>query len=1203
MQPTPQQADAIHIHDHNLIVVAGAGSGKTRVLVQRYLQLLENNPDWKLNALVAITFTREAAFEMRNRVRKSLEDLVAKTEDENQLSRWAQLLSEMDTARIDTIHGLCVTILRANAAQAGIDPKFEVLDEIEARIILEDIIGDVLRELEPPLTRLFSAYESRKIIETLTKPNLINIDFDPIPDDLFTSWQAEWAESVIQAQQGLLTSNLWQAVQEIEPIDGYPEDDKLGAMYIYYCNAMQDLSSLDSPLDIIDHLQTTVTEGKFGFVGKGDIWGGKDGKKLANDTLRALRNHIIDLLKSLGEPPSDLDKETAEILPLWHEILLRIQTAYRQHKRDNSLLDFDDLERVTAHLLQDESVRTRYRNAEFKHLLVDEFQDTNSAQWKIVQSLASLDRGGSLFVVGDPKQSIYQFRGADVSVFNDVRSQIADNAVGREVPLSVSFRTHHRLIDQFNTIFSRILVKDETSPVSEFEVELDKEMTAFRTKSPEQPAIEIMLMDKNERDKNGEIMYNIPRNGKRKTRRTYASDDMRRWEAYEIATYIQSIVDSGRVIFDKEEGISRPIRVGDVAILFQSMSNITLYEGVFKSLDLPFMTIAGRGYYSRQEVWDMLDLLRALHNPADNLSLATALRSPMFSFSDDMLLALRLLPDENPDKRDPMPLWNALHYACENDVMGITANDLEIIQFTVDTLDSLRLIAGRVTISELLRQTLAKTGYLAILTGLPDGARRRGNIEKLLQLAENSGKITLGKFSQYLNDLSSREIREGEAIIGADTAVKMMTVHASKGLEFPIVVLADASWERGSAGGAPTLLHDKEQGLSCQVFDEPNNKYISAFAHRKNYTLQQLREDAERKRLLYVAATRAQDFLVLSGQVSWDRDKGTGSTKGWLKQLMTAMELDGIDYAIDQTVEFANDEVRIMLPPQPPPQDILYADAIDKPNLWGYQADKDDFPPIQPPLIGKLPITLDAQIGHISATQIADLGGVHYGSDADQREFYRQRFRRRTLHDEPSRIQDLSAERQQVSQRLIGEIVHEVIRYWKFDLEPRQFEAMLEGYAWQKGLTSDYEREEAIRRTRSLLNRFQQSIVFGWIDSAKQDNRPLYTELPFILRTEKRVIHGVIDVLFQQADGTWMVLDYKTSKVNDGNFDYHAQRYYLQVGVYASAVQEQLGGHIIPQTHIHYIRESRTVHIPTDAWRTEIDKLEDYIGELVTADG
>ena len=187
----------------------------------------------------------------------------------------------------------------------------------------------------------------------------------------------------------------------------------------------------------------------------------------------------------------------------------------------------------------------------------------------------------------------------------------------------------------------------------------------------------------------------------------------------------------------------------------------------------------------------------------------------------------------------------------------------------------------------MLRRALALTNYQAILTGLPDGDRRRGNIEKLLELAEDSGKITLGKFSQYLADLSAREAREGEVPLEPGDAVRLMTVHASKGLEFPLVVLADASWERGNSG-APTLHVDPQFGLSCSIYSAESNKYENGFAHRRNLKLQALKEAAERKRLLYVAATRAQDYLLVSGAVKQKKD-GVLNASGWLKLLLPAL--------------------------------------------------------------------------------------------------------------------------------------------------------------------------------------------------------------------------------------------------------------------------------------------------------------------------
>ena len=198
MQPTPEQRKAIECDD-NLIVVAGAGSGKTRVLVERYLRLLKDNRDWRISSLVAITFTREAAFEMRNRLREELERRSKEADGEH----WARRLSQLDSARIDTIHGLCAAILRANAAQAGIDPQFEVLDENESAMLLDDVVDDVLASIEAPLSKLFAHYDSFRIVNALKQLSLINAKYQPVPEDseerLLRLWEREWAAAVLRS--------------------------------------------------------------------------------------------------------------------------------------------------------------------------------------------------------------------------------------------------------------------------------------------------------------------------------------------------------------------------------------------------------------------------------------------------------------------------------------------------------------------------------------------------------------------------------------------------------------------------------------------------------------------------------------------------------------------------------------------------------------------------------------------------------------------------------------------------------------------------------------------------------------------------------------------------------------------------------------------------------------------------------------------
>ena len=1185
MQPTREQSDAIHIQDKNLLVVAGAGSGKTRVLVARYIQLLADNPAWPIGALVAITFTRAAAFEMRQRLREELEQRALAADG----AHWARHLTALDSARIDTIHGLCADLLRANAAQAGVDPKFEVLDETEAAIMLDDVVADELAALDLPRAGLYAIYDAWRIEDELRRMSLVNSDFpaDELDSDaLFQRWQAQWAERVNDERRRLLASREAAAV---EIIDYLTVNDSLADLLRMYRDQQWRLRT-EKPQaeDVVAILQSWYKEGAVGNKGTAAAWGGKEAKKEVAQTMRALRVRVKTALDTIGDPPGAVDRQTADVLPLWRELYSRVRAAYHHRKAADARLDFDDLERLAAALLGDPAVRQRYRNAEFKHLLVDEFQDTNAAQWRIVRSLADLNCGGTLFAVGDPKQSIYQFRGADVSVFNRARARILQLDACRALPLSMSFRSHSALVGLFNALFARILVPDEGSPARAYEVAFDKGMRAFRDDPPAAPALELQLLDSGVRDESGAYIR-----GKGNRKLNYPADDIRRWEAWEIADRIQSMIAEARPVYDKDSRRWRPIDFRDIALLFQAMSNVTLYEEVFKSRGIPYLTVAGRGYYDRQEVWDMLDLLRFLHNPADDLSLASALRSPLFAFSDDLLFALRLLRD---DADETLPLWQALHIAAVGGAPGLTEDDSPTLRFALEILTDLRRLSGRITISELLRLALVKTNYLAVLTGLPDGARRRGNIEKLERLAEASGKITLGKFTQYLDDLTSREAREGEALPEAGNALRLMTVHASKGLEFPLVILADASWERG-AGGAPLLLADPEHGLSCQLYDAATNKFESGFAHRRNAELQKLKAAAERKRLLYVAATRAQDYLLISGQVSYTRE-GRWTSRGWLRQLLEALELQDIERHPQQICHFDKQPITVVMPPTPPPPNLLYQAANITDDLWDFEADPGDYPPLQPPLLGRLPPAPAPALTHITATQIAELGAFRHGLSERQRQVSARRFRAGVLGGLPPDAGTALNYGNRAAPAVIGEIVHELLRYGNFSLDKQGSDDMIRSVAWQKGLTNPQLAAPVQQEVRRLLELYAESAVCRWIRSAREHGRAVHTELAFLFRTDKRVIHGVMDLLLEGPDGEWLIIDYKTSQVIADAYEADARRYLLQLGVYAAAAQKQLGLERPPQTYIHYIRGNRTVKLASEHCLAELDELEAAIGAL-----
>lgn len=1090
MQLTDEQYHAIHIQDQNLIVTAGAGSGKTRVLVERYLNLLDTHPDWRLADLVAITFTEKAAREMRDRVRDAVQ---GRLRDE----RWRALETQLDSARIGTIHSLCATILRANPAEAGIDPAFEVLDEVESALLLADAIEATLAEIDP---NLLVYYGVRTVRENLRRYVSQDTPFDlpDSPDALLAHWQAVNAEATEIATQAVLDDEiLWQNLHW-EPPGAWPRDDKLTPSWdIVHQNtqALSDGATMWEALSALDAIRLTG--------GAAKNWGDKAIVAETKDALRTIREQARHHLKNWPRALDADDERAAEMLFFWQAALQSAHENFTALKAERALLDFNDLERLTVQLLNEHpNVAERYASAEFQHLMVDEFQDTNVSQREILYRLSGM-APGKLFVVGDPRQSIYAFRGADVSVFHAVQADIVAQG-GQSVGLSRSFRTHRQLVATFNDLFGRLMFAGAS-----YEVDYGDGMSAERPAQDfHRHPFEMILLDKVDK--------------------AQTAEDLRNWEAAEIAHYLHSLFAQQAPVYDKDLRDYRPFQYGDAAILFRSFNRVAQFEAVFKSAGLPYVTLAGKGYFDRQEVWDMLNLLRVLHNPADDLALASVLRSPMFGFSDDELLWLRLSGHQR--------LWDALMECDWADFARVTLTDLA-------------RLAGRVTVVELLTAALDATAYDAIVSGLPDGARRRGNLEKLMDKARQSGRITLGDFTAYVGDLTASEAREGEAVVEGGGAVKIMTVHASKGLEFPVVVIAEGHQPRSNRN-TPPLQYDAEMGMVCSLVDDAGER-LTPFAYEWVQKLSNWRDLAEHKRLLYVAATRAQDYLLITGRKAND-------DYSWIGQICTVYGIDGVgDWG----------GIRVHMPATPPElaQHVTETPIDETPS---------DVPTMEPPLLAPLDLESTAPARHLSVTQLEYLGGI---DTYDPREAGVRQFRHSVFHDAPEPV--APALRNRNMRRIVGAIVHKALR-----VNVMHKDALL-AYAWDEGITGVEEVEAVLEEAQELIQRYLRN------DPLANATKTL-REIPFVLQTRTRTIHGVIDVLYQRGD-EWVVLDYKTAPILASQVPTHAQQYIIQLGAYAQAVSARLGK--VPRTLLYYLHPSVWHEIPTDVWQAALDELDDKV--------
>ena len=491
---TENQRRAIKVHDRNLVVLAAAGSGKTHVLVERYLALLEANPDWPLESLVAITFTRKAAHEMRERVRRELQQR-AQSAEAPQRKLWQTHLASVDNAQISTIHGLCARLLRLSAAEAGIDPDFQVLDENLVDIELERALEQELERLaaanDPALT-LFGAYDRKQITDTLLE-QVKQPTLTPLPEDLLQHWQRAWDAEVLVQLDALLQSRAFVAAVDWQQTHSWPPDDKLGINWSRCCLILQQLADEPEPAFAFELIRDLSTAIKWN-VGIAKVWGGSAKRDEASTVLKGLCLEVRKAHKEIGTGFTEIDKNAAELLPHWQRLIELVQDAFRARKRDANLLDYADLERLTREVLEMPEVRDRFRY-EIHQVLVDEFHDTSPLQWQIIRALAEPGGPGRLFIVGDPRQSIYAFRGADVRVFDEARRQIMEGG-GEEISLSRSFRAHQPLLDILNNIFSKALQRVSSGPLAQHEVDFGEALVAQRNEAPgPYPALELMLLD------------------------------------------------------------------------------------------------------------------------------------------------------------------------------------------------------------------------------------------------------------------------------------------------------------------------------------------------------------------------------------------------------------------------------------------------------------------------------------------------------------------------------------------------------------------------------------------------------------------------------------------------------------------------------------------------------------------------------------
>lgn len=1113
LQLKGRQAEAATTHGVDMAVTAGAGSGKTRALVGRYLSLLEEGRP--LRSLVAITFTEKAAREMRTRIRSTIEQRLAEGAAADR-DLWESAFAELDAARIGTIHSLCAAILRAHPAEANVDPTFAVLEENAAAVLKSRAVEAALAWAmsDPGVARLFGLlgeYRLRAAVTALLERRLDAAPaFDRVDDGLLNRWADElaaWLEARLDVLAWLDSLDVLRAVHARKP------DDKLEIARrvvltrwdeVCAARAERDWDTVFAGLIALrDLISTGGTKGN---------WEADD-LATAREAMATLRTHHdgeIAPLVSKKKPISwILDCQVAEALPNLRRLFEQAVAAYQQLKDEAQALDFDDLEiRAATLLTEDPTVRARWQS-EISAVLVDEFQDTNERQRRIVYALTGFPRSqvGSLFVVGDAKQSIYRFRGADVTVFRRVQTDVAA-AGGQHTDLDLTFRPHKSLLTVTNALLHPILGTQD-DPAHPYDVPFAP-LRAYRQSPAEgirEPFVELHLGIGGDADEG---------------RRAAAAGLTRRL-----------------VELHQSEGVEW----GQVALLFRASTHFSDYEDALERAGIPFVTVAGRGFYDRPEVRDLLNALSAIAAPDDDLALAGLLRSPVLGLTDAALYLLRW-----GGGGERLPMWTALN----GDLTSLDPTDAARAEHARKTIADLHQLVGRASVAEILKRFLDATYYRATLSLAPGGERLRRNVDKLLADAHRSGLVSVGEFLEYVRTLRDVGARESEAPVEAGGAVQLMTVHKAKGLEFPVVVVADAA--HGGRSVQPAILVESDLGVLLDVRQDEVRSAMHSLAALRHSAM----EESEDKRLLYVAATRAREKLLISGYVKVSTakaDPGRLRLRGWLACLGEVVGLS---------------EVRLPETPTVPQQLDLNWDGgplacMLHPSLQELTAVKSAASEVQA-MRDSPPVTVSTDVS-LPPDLLAPLAfAAHH--DADDKIQDRE-------SDPPPRVWRVvpQAMRPTGPAWVVGTLVHAALRRWRFP-DGQGFEAFLWPYALEAGLTDEAEIKGAIAEARWLLARFQAHALYAEMAAAER-----YHEVPYSVTLDDGPHSGIIDLLYR-TDGCWTIAEFKTDRLkNETEMRQRIceEKYDKQVHGYIQAVTQQLGEQ--PRALLVFLNLGRQVRI------------------------
>lgn len=1039
---TREQSEAVERRGQDVCVVAGPGSGKTRVLVERFRRRVERGASPL--RLLAITFTEKAANELKQRLARDFEGR-------------KEVREQIERAPVYTIDALCAHLLRENAIEAGVDPRFEVLDALDAPAELaaaaEEALDNLLREKPAELRSLLSALDLndpvRGLVDVYQAMRVTALDVREGAAHRTLSGAGAFP-NLLACIRGFVSER---------PRDWTPAQKQALAQVQEWC--VQALALENSPVSP-QHFRVLVE---------------------FDCNLNKLRknNPVYEAVKEMKRNlvPAARQALIAEYYApqraLLFEAMDRLDAAYRKRKRALNALDFADLEELVIRLLRDrEPLRNRVRER-FDEILMDELQDTNPLQAMLIELIRKPD---SFFAVGDINQSIYGFRHAEPEVFRKFRDSI--RAQGRPVD---ELRQNHR--SRGEILFAAEKILEGAAGIEPQELE-----PARRFEAKTEPSVEVIAAV------------------------AETADDAAEIEARLLARRIREL--EGTLLIEPRDGPQRLAGLGDMAVLVRNINALPPIEKALHEFGIPYLIGRGKHFYEAREVTDLVHLLRVIRNPRDEISMAAVMRSPLVGLQNETLFRLKQIGN----------LGAALNWLDHVKTAALDPGDLDRARVFRERLRKLRSEADQVSPDRLLLEAIDGTGYEGTLS--PHG---RANLRKLLvRLREwyDTRPRPLSRLVQELENLRESDPDEPAAPPeDSASAVRLMTIHSAKGLEFPVVFLA--ALHKGVSTEIPPLTFSAAAGVVARWLDPASGEALKDLPYTVFSDEQRAKSREEENRLLYVAMTRAEEHLVLSMAVSGNRPRN------WADKVAKGLDLD---------VSVADNEVAVFTPPGVNP-----ARSFDVRVLRAGRADDSDVHQAAATAVANgedalpRPVVTDQQDSKASVTSV----GLF---DTCPRRYYLASYLgwQAIPRSGISRLREIDDDSVDASE--LGRQVHDLLA------EIPVFDA------------SDQARE--------LAQRFQMSDLARRACSATRIER----EFDFVIAVDDCVLQGRIDLWFEE-NGRMVLVDYKTDDVDAEGAVERARDYAVQLRLYALAL-ERITGRAPNQALLYFLRPDTVVSVDVE---------------------